>query len=335
MASPSPFDKLPSLGTAISAVVPPTLQLYIPLLQANEPAIRSTKRTTHSYGPHERHQLDVYHPSTPHTRNGRRPVLLFLYGGGLINGAKQIPGPAQGLAYTNLGHFFAAKFGFTVVVMDYRLLSHGAKFPSGGEDLSLAVDWICDNAPGPQGDEPIDLFIMGNSAGGIHTSQFLFHDAFASARARISSGAGTRLRGIVMLAVPFHFEQADPSRVDAVLTPFFGDFHANSPLGQIKALQQNGQSPDFIKGNGVRVLLLDAELDPEDEILVPRDDFMKQWLEFSDAEVRLALCADRIAKHNHISPPLGLGTGVHEQEQWGFQVAAFVHSGIAFPPSGV
>ena len=98
-------------------------------------------------------------------------------------------------------------------------------------------------------------------------------------------------------------------------------------------MQQAGKLPDFIKSTGLRVLLLNSELDPEDEILGPRDDFMKQWLEFKDSEVRLALCADRIARHNHISPPLGLGTGVHEQEQWGYQVAAFVHSGITFPPN--
>lgn len=327
----STFDQLPSLGKAIMDVVMPTFKIYAPLLIANESAIRSTKRTTHPYGSHERQQLDVYYPSKPHTRNGRRPVLVFLYGGGLVNGGKQIPGFANGIAHANLGYFFAEKFGFTTIIVDYRLMSHGAKFPSGGEDLSLAVDWICENNPG-DGDEPIDLFIMGNSAGGVHTSQFLFCDEFASTRQKISSGSGARLRGVIMVGVPFHFQQADSSRIDTVLKPFFGDYHALCPLGQIKSLQSAGKVPDFIKNTGVRVMLLDAELDPEDEILTPRDDFMKQWLEFKDPDVRLALCADRIAKHNHISPPLGLGTGVHEQEQWGFQVAAFVHSGIAFPP---
>ena len=335
MASTNVFAKLPSLGRAISSVVGPTFQLYAPLITGNESAIISTKRTSHQYGPHDRQHLDVYYPSKPHTRNGRRLVLVFLYGGGLVNGAKPIPGLANGLVHANVGHFFAEKFGFTTVIVDYRLMSHGAKFPSGGEDLALAVDWICANTPGPQGSpEPIDLFLMGNSAGGVHTGTFLFDPSFASTRAKISSGEGTRLRGVVMLGVPFHFEQTDPSRIEGVLDPYFGDYHALCAWGQIRTMQRSAQLPDFVKGTGVRIMLLDSELDPEDEILGPRDDFMRQWLEFPDSEVRLALCADRVAKHNHISPVLGLGTGVHEQEQWGFQVAAFVHSGIAFPPSG-
>lgn len=326
------FEQLPSLGKAISDVVMPTFKLYAPLIVANEAAIKSTKRTTHQYGTHERQALDVYYPSKPHTRNGRRPVLAFLYGGGLMQGAKQIPGLANGLVHSNVGHFFAEKFGFTTVIIDYRLISHGARFPSGGEDLSLAVDWIRSNRPG-EGPGPIDLFIMGNSAGGMQTSQFLYCDDFAATRRAISTGNDTRLRGVLMVGVPLHFEKTDPSRVDMMLKPFYGDYHSLCPVGQVRSLQQAGRLPDFVKGTGVRMLLLESELDPEDEILVPRDDFIKQWLQFEDAEVRLALCADRIAKHNHISPPLGLGTGVHEQEQWGFQVASFVHSGIAFPPS--
>lgn len=328
----STFAQLPPLGRAINDIVMPTLQLYAPLLTANESAIRATKRTTHQYGPHDRQHLDVYYPSKPHTRNGRRPVLAFCYGGGLVTGAKQIPGIANDLIYSNLGHFFAAKFGFTTAILDYRLLSHGARFPSGGEDVARAVDWICAHSPG-DGSEPVDLFLMGNSAGGVHIAQFLFCDDFAATRQRVSSGAGTRLRGVLLVGVPFHFDRADPSRAESTLRPYFGDPGARCARGQLQSLQAAGRLPDFIKGTGVRVMLLDAELDPEDEILAPRDDFMRQWLEFEDAEVRLALCADRIAKHNHISPPLGLGTGVHEQEQWGFQVAAFVHAGIAFAPS--
>lgn len=324
----STLDQLPPLGRAIGDIVMPTFKLYTPLLEGNKTAIQSTKRTTHRYGIHDRQQLDVYYPSKPHTRNNRRPVLIFLYGGGLVNGAKQI----NNLVHTNVGHFFAEKFGFTTVIVDYRLISHGARFPSGGEDLSLAVDWICENKPG-EGDEPIDLFVMGNSAGGMQTSQFLFCDEFAEARKKISSGSEIRLRGVVMVGVPFHFEQADASRVDTMLNPYYGDYRSLCPVGQVKSLQQAGKLPDFMKGTGVRMILLDSELDPVEEILVPRDDFMKQWLEFKDADVRLALCADRIAKHNHISPILGLGTGVHEQEQWGFQVASFVQAGIAFPPS--
>lgn len=342
------MDQLPALGKSIQNIVLPTFNIYAPLIRANASTIRSVKKETFAYGSHERQQLDIYHPPTPNLINGRKPVLMFEYGGGLIQGAKVLPPPMfEGLVHANVAAFFAQKFGYTVVIADYRLLSHGAKFPSGGEDIALAVDWICENpsklSEGGGGEEPIDLFIMGNSAGGIHLSTFLLHPSFAPTRAKITTAQNSntvRLRAAILLSVPFTFASAHSSRSE-VLSQYFGDYTANSPLGLLKAArrQASGGKPlDFVQA-GTRLLVLNGELDPEDEILIPRDDFIAEWTEMStgSGEVatayRGALALDWMPGHNHISPFASLSTGIEREEAWGHQVAAFCDNIRKFTPA--
>lgn len=322
------MDRLPAFGKSIQDVVVPTFQTYAPLLQQNASTIRSVKKETFQYGPHERQQLDIYTPPTPAIINGRKPVLMFEYGGGLVNGARTLP-IADELAHANVGAFFALRFGYTVVIADYRLMSHGAKFPSGGEDIALAIQWLCEHPIGP-GTMPIDLFLMGNSAGGIHLTTFLLHQDFAEARTRITTGSGLRLRGVVLVGVPFDFHQALPSRIET-LTAYFGDHNVNGPLGLLKSARQRGAPFDFVQ-SGVRILALDAELDPEDEVLDPRDRFVREWMEMTDTASRCALAVDMMKGHNHISPPFALGTGLEREEAWGYQVAGFCDNIRKFAP---
>ncbi|KAK5724056.1 hypothetical protein LTR17_013628 [Elasticomyces elasticus] len=323
------MDQLPKFGKAIQDIVGPTFALYIPLLQQNEATIKSVQRQTFSYGSHERQKLDVYTSPTPSIVNGRRPVLMFEYGGGLIRGSRNLPMFGDHLVHANIGAFFALKFGYTVVVADYRLMSHGAKFPSGGEDIALAVEWMTTNQVG-KGTEPVDLYIMGNSAGGIHLSTFLLHPEFAQTRQKVLSGDGMRLRGAVLLSVPFHFAIAHESRTDT-LESYFGDYEANAPLGLLKAARQAQTPLEIVKG-GARVLVLNAELDPEDEILRPGIDFVKEWLLMEDIESRNALAVDSMTGHNHVSPFAALSTGIEHEEAWGCQVAAFCDNIRKFKP---
>ena len=211
------------------------------------------------------------------------------------------------------------------MVADYRLMSHGAEFPSGGEDIALAVEWINKNKIG----EKADLFIMGNSAGGIHLTTFLLHSDFAETRRKVTAGQGTRLRGAVLLSVPFSFHIAHESRAE-VLKKYFGDYDANSPLGLLKTAREHAPF-DFVKG-GTRVFVLNGELDPEDEILLPRDLFVKEWLEMGDNESRGALAVDWMTGHNHISPFASLSTGLEADEAWGYQVAGFCDNIRKFAP---
>lgn len=324
------MDHLPALGTAVGDIIKPTLALYDPLLRQNAEKIRSVHMQTYSYGSHERQKLDVYSPPRTILHNGRKPVLIFLYGGGLVAGHKTLQGYADGLCHANIASFFALKYGYMVIVVDYRLVyMHDAKFPSGGEDLAAAIEWISGNAAS-LGPEPLDLFIMGNSAGGIHTSTFLLHKSCVKTRAKVLNGNEARLRAIVLLSVPFHMEYSNPSRAEINKT-YFGDHSKNAPYGLLRSAQEAGKI-DFVQA-GVRTLILNGDLDPVDEILKPRDDFILEWLSMGGVQGRSSLAIDMMPGHNHISPFLSLGTNSPEDEAWGHQVAAFCDAVRVFKPT--
>lgn len=307
----------------------PTFQIYGPLLVKNADAIRSTKCETFTYGGHPRQKLDVYYPTQtqrrPSLASNNVPVLIFLHGGGLVAGSKNIPGFADGLAHANVGHFFAEKLGYTTIIPDYRLMSHGARFPSGGEDLAQVVDWVTETLSRQDGYSSIDLFIMGNSAGGIHLATYMLTADFAASRRKVMSmdpEVPVSLRGIVLLSVPFNFKQTDQSRAD-VLKAYFGeDVHAHSPQGLLRAAML--KDPDDVFSN-VKVMVLNGTLDPEDEILDPKADFLKEWKGLNEDSLA-AVTVDMMEGQNHISPPLSLGTDIEKEEAWGFQVGTFLSS---------
>nr|KAK5448871.1 hypothetical protein LTR18_001959 [Exophiala xenobiotica] len=419
------MDQLPPLGKAISQIILPTFKAYSPLLRQNSETIKSTRRETFPYGPHPRQQLDVYTPSRPSlsspspspsllspsspptsTADKKTPlpvthnpnsVFIFLYGGGFVNGAKILPnypetGSGQGLVYANLGHFFAENLGIKTVVIDYRLISHGAKFPSGGQDLELAIEWIVDNlnsnsnsnsnSPTANDDDdehappppPLDLYIMGNSAGGVHLATYLLAPDFAESRRRLLSSSiraadnssstdikskahQARLKGVIFLSVPFHFDHALPER-KPTLAAYYGDdrdhdddVRSKAPLGLLRASRESDGSRSIIIPllQDVSVLVLKGSLDPEDEILGPTADFVDEWLrqkktnetEDNDDDQsgrNASTTSDRslslspsnlevemmLGQHNHISPVLSLGTGIPDEEAWGRRVVDFV-----------
>jgi len=301
------MEKLPPLGTAIGDTL-----------------AESTSKKTFSYGPTERQQLDVYYP-TKDPESKSSPVLIFMYGGGLEQGGKTIPGFANGLAHANMGHFFADKIGYTTVIADYRLISHGARFPSGGEDLALTVEWVLKNLTSPGG-KSRDLFLMGNSAGGVNLATFLLSPSFSSTVEKITprnSVSGFVLKGAIMVAVPYHFRKTDASRTK-MLETYFGDRREEDcPLGLLEAARKR-KGDDVLPG--VQILALYGDLDPEDEILLPRDDFVRAWYSGQSEKIRNSLHVELMPGHNHISPPFSLGTGVENEEAWGRQVASFCNS---------
>ncbi len=317
------MDQLPSFGRSISEIVGPTYKIYGSILQTQAAKINSTPSKTFAYGSDPRQNLDVYYPSSADVHLISCPILVFLYGGGLVFGSKNMPG---GLVYANLGHYFAERHGYIVVVADYRLVPQ-ARFPSGGEDLALVIGWVSSNMQELGGSGGAhSLFLMGNSAGGVHLSTYLFSPAFAESRKQVlnqESESSLRLRGAILVSVPFHFEAASGSREDVLKTYYGGRRSEDSPLGLLKSLAQEGSISEALPG--VTLLILTATLDPNDEILDPNKDFMDFWKaqrasSASDPQIGI------IEGHNHISPVLGLGTGDVREEEWGRQVADFCKS---------
>lgn len=101
----------------------------------------------------EHHLLDVYHPS-PLNASAKRPVVIYVHGGGWGRGDKRL-GASLAPAYVERGAVF--------VSVNYRLAPQ-TRYPGFLEDLAAAVRWVKDNVARYGGD-PDRLFLVGHSAG--------------------------------------------------------------------------------------------------------------------------------------------------------------------------
>lgn len=95
--------------------------------------------------------LDVWRPAGPVVQ---RPVLIFWYGGGWVNGTRQ--------AYAFAARAYARN-GFVVVVPDYRKVPQ-IRFPAMLQDGAQAVKWTRDHIAEFGGD-PNRIGVAGHSAG--------------------------------------------------------------------------------------------------------------------------------------------------------------------------
>jgi triacylglycerol lipase len=114
-----------------------------------------------AYGAHGRQRLDL-HLVAGRPRNA--PIVVYFHGGGYVGGERS---PAPGLIYDNVATFFARN-GMIGVNATYRLAPQ-YRWPSGGEDVGLAVEWLRSNA-GQFGGDPKRIFLIGQSAGGTHVA---------------------------------------------------------------------------------------------------------------------------------------------------------------------
>jgi len=101
-------------------------------------------------------------------------------------------------------------------------MSERARFPSSGEDVVATVEWFKSKYGAGNGSR--DVFLMGNSAGGVYVATFMLEPRFGALRASISLGifGGVSLRGYILPAVPFDFRNA-AADMAATLKVYFGD----------------------------------------------------------------------------------------------------------------
>lgn len=329
------ISKLPS--RSIFEVLKPSFQAFYPLLAANASKIKSVARSTHSYGSHARQKCDVYQPST---KSDGSPILAFFYGGGLIRGDRALGPPmdAMDLIYANLGAFFALQ-GYTTVVGDYRRVNdrqmgtgEDATFPSGGDDMSALLTWLVDSSESPvytAQKSTRDLFLMGNSAGGLHCATFMLYDKYLQQRQKlVKADSLLRWKGVVLLSVPCDQDTAAPGR--KVVNEAYWPLTLNGSSVEVDtaaghAEHSFGPAGLLRKLTGSRgelaipaVLMAEDEFDPADEIADSIGRFEKLWEDkFGDGMDKLW-----VEGHNHISPPLALMSG--EGEKWGHDVVEWM-----------
>ena len=284
--------------------------------------IHAAKRETFSYGSHERQKLDLYTPSELAPKpasNKLHPIVVFAYGGAFVSGDRILDAISDDLAYNNLGYFFAERLGFYTIVMDYRLLSHSAKFPSGGEDVGGVMDWV-ESRFGSRSSlsaQTREVFILGNSAGAVHVSTWLFGKQFTARRHTFVCGErGVKLVGIVMLGCPFRLD-FNGGMKDMLQVYYGGEKETKDSdpwaLMERAAISNHGAAKAWPK-----LLIAVSELDPEDMIEMGRE-FANSWRNSGGEGSFIELKG-----HNHLSPPLSLGTGVQREESWGLDVGAWM-----------
>lgn len=143
---------------------PATTALYAPLHAALKHDAVDVRRDE-AYGPHERHRADVYLARS--AQAGRRPVVVFVHGGGFSRGAKSSPGSPF---YDNIG-YWAAEHGLVGVTVNYRLAPE-FQYPAGAEDVGRALGWLRGRVA-EWGGDPDRIFLWGHSAGAAHVADYL------------------------------------------------------------------------------------------------------------------------------------------------------------------
>lgn len=174
-------------------------KLYEPLPTTTLKKCRVAK--DQRYGPARRNLLDVYVPTDD--SNTKKPVLLFMHGGGFFSGDKAWSEKVrvQSFSYIsqrlyqqywgNIGHYFASQ-GIIVAIANHQLVyfedykksnpvysvdeETSAQYPGGANDVQLAREWIYENiakAEYGHGDRN-KVVLFGHSSGGAHIAMNLY-----------------------------------------------------------------------------------------------------------------------------------------------------------------
>ena len=183
------------------------------------------------YGALPRQKLDLYRPDTTTAGPsvGKKPVVVFFYGGSWKNGERG--------QYRFIGEALTRR-GFLVVVPDYRLYPE-VRFPVFMEDAARSVRWTRDNIAGFGGD-PSRIFIAGHSAG-AHIASLLAVDSRYLATENLDRNT---LCGVIGLAGPYAF---DPLEYRSTRAVFAGleDRDEARPIANL-----TGSAPPFLLFHG-------------------------------------------------------------------------------------
>jgi triacylglycerol lipase len=207
-----------------------TTALYAPL-QPREPYENVSVTRDVSYGPHERHVLDVF--VSPDKTPGK-PVVVFIHGGGFAAGSKHAPNSPF---YDNVG-LWAASHGLVGVTINYRLAPQ-FQYPSGIEDLTRVVEWLHAHIEDYGGD-PQKIFLWGHSAGAAHTGDYLANAA--------NTGKKPGIAGAILVSGFY-----DLGDTVSVWKAYYGE--------DVSKYKERSSLPGLAKSDAP-LLVVDAGLDP-------------------------------------------------------------------------
>jgi len=287
MSTPSieTADKVRALGREILPAVPGSQAIYAGQHEQEPYAGISLTRDAR-YGPHERNRLDVF---AAEDAAGKRPIFVFVHGGGFVMGDKHQPGSP----YLDNIALWAARHGMVGINITYRLAPE-FKFPSGAEDLAAAVTWAREHASDFGGD-PDRIFVMGTSAGAVHVADFIAHPQFAAARAGV--------KGAILLSGVYDLTLSSAPPNEA----YYGDDRSNAAAMS---------SLPGLLASLVRLQFVVTEYDPvmferqAQRVLEAWSERHGQWPDFI-----------RLMGHNHLTSTFHLNT---DDDYLGVQMLRFM-----------
>lgn len=278
------LEKPPGMSPEIAAALremgpkidPRTAALYAPLFP-KEPYPNVSLSRDVRYGADERNVLDIF--TSPAgagdgPRAQRRPVLVFIHGGGFTRGSKHTPGTPF---YDNVG-LWAAAHGLVGVTLSYRLAPQH-QYPSGVEDVTAAVTWLQGHIARYGGD-PRAIFLWGHSAGAAHVADYVAHLA--------NTGAKPVIAGAILTSGFY-----DLGHEVSVWKDYYGTDVSRYPERSSLAGLLRTTTP---------LLATDAELDPE-MMQVQTDELVKARAAAGKPIERVFL-----PNHSHLSETYAVGT---------------------------
>jgi arylformamidase len=291
---PGMREKLRAIGTAITPEsIAGSAALVAPLHARIDNADVKITRDLR-YGPADRNRLDVFEPARDSA--GKRPVLLFVHGGGFIMGDKTAPNTPF---YDNVGSW-AVHNGMIGVNITYRLAPQ-AQWPSGSDDVALAVKWVRENIAAHGGDLN-RVYVMGQSAGGVHVAGYVARE-FGNVGGR-APAQGWKPAGALLISGMYDTDTMDR---DMRFRAYFGD--DDSKIENISFVAA-------LAGANVPLFVVLAEFDPPE--------FQKQFVGLLETHVRRQLAMPRVVQmmgHNHFTTTWRMNTSA---DTMGAEVLKFV-----------
>lgn len=141
-----------------------------------------------AYGLKARQRLDLYISK----KKQIKPLIVFVHGGAWSHGDKS--------AYKFVGEAFS-RYGYDVAVINYHLAPK-FKFPNYVDDLAVALNFL-EQQQVRLGISTQNIALMGHSAGAFNIVSLLYNPK------RFESLIRTRIRAIIGIAGPYHFDYKD------------------------------------------------------------------------------------------------------------------------------
>lgn len=235
------------------------------------------------------------------------------------------------MGYRALGSFFAAR-GFLTVIPDYRLVPE-VRFPLASEDLRDALLWVAGHAAEVAGAttdpasartalDPGCVFILGHSAGAVHTLVLHLYPPLRASLAERAAEVGLRVRGLVLSGSAWHFGVGGETFATGGPTKFYFGEEA----------QQKEREP-----RGLWAALGEEDVRAFPEVMLVQAEREPDWLRVETREIMEKEVGDKLrvvgrelkemyvaAGHNHVSVNWVLGTGDEEGEKWGYDVVEWI-----------